>query len=243
MAVIHDSAVVLRRLDFSETSQIIAFFTRGHGQVRGIAKGIKKSTKTKFAVGIDLLDVGRISISSRGERPTGLATVTEWKQTQSLSGLREKLERLQAAQYAAEITSYLTHEWDPHSELFDALIEFLNTLAAGRGSLGSVVRFQIDLLELIGSPPRFDACVSCGRADVLTHFSSFEGGAICRHCENRFHEKREVSAATLAVLQGKQATPTEGPYSLLNYHISHVMGREPLLGAKLVSAERQRRVV
>lgn len=242
MPIIHDSAVALRRLDYSESSQIVVFFTRAHGQVRGMARGIKRSTKTRFAVGIDLLDIGMLSVSSRGERPVGLATVTEWKQTRSLAGLREKLERVHAAQYAAEITTRLTHEWDPHPELFEALVEYLCTLASGRGSLGTVVRFQLDLLHSIGSPPRFDACIACSTAQSITCFSSHEGGVICRNCEGGFHEKRELSPQTLAVLRGEASTPTEGPFVLLNYHLSHLMGRASLLGAKLVPEERRRRI-
>ena len=105
MALISDSAVVLTRLDYSETSQVIVLLTRAHGKVRAIAKGIKRGTKKRFAAGIDLLDVGQVVVSSRYERGPGLATVTEWKQTRSLSGLREKLFRIQGAQYVAEITA------------------------------------------------------------------------------------------------------------------------------------------
>ncbi len=60
MALISDRAIVLRRLDYSETSQILALFTREYGQVRVIAKGIKRSTRSRFAVGIDLLEVGQV---------------------------------------------------------------------------------------------------------------------------------------------------------------------------------------
>src|SRR5215510_10576041 len=99
MPLLRDSAVVLGRLDYSETSQILVLFTREQGKVRAIAKGAKRSTKARFAPGIDLLDIGSVVISVRHERAEGLATLTEWKQTRSLSGLREKLERLSAAQY------------------------------------------------------------------------------------------------------------------------------------------------
>ena len=39
------------------------------------------------------LEVGDLVISSRHERSATLASLTEWKQTRSLSGLREKLSR------------------------------------------------------------------------------------------------------------------------------------------------------
>jgi DNA repair protein RecO (recombination protein O) len=98
MPLIRDEAVVLGRLDYSETSQVIVVLTRAHGKLRAIAKGIKRGTRARFAVGIDLLDVGTLVASGRSERDGGLATVTEWRQTRSLSGLRERLSRIEAAE-------------------------------------------------------------------------------------------------------------------------------------------------
>jgi len=262
MALIHDEAVVLGRVDYSETSQVLVLFTREHGKVRTIAKGIKRGTKARFAVGVDLLDVGHVVLSSRQERSETLAILTEWKQSRSLWGLREKLFRIQAAQYVAEVTAQLTEDWDPHAELFDALAMTLAALTAASEPLDAATAYQLALLESIGSLPRFDACVLCGREEDLTHFSSFEGGLICRHCEPGQVEKREISAATVKTLQESlfpenhcsqsSGTPPSddrrsqssgtraGAFTVLNYHVSHLMGREPLLGSALVSREAQR---
>jgi DNA repair protein RecO (recombination protein O) len=242
MPILRDFAVVLMRYDYSETSQVLAFFTRGHGKVRAIGKGTKRGTKTRFAVGIDLLEMGELSFSSRQEHP-GLATLTEWKQTRSLSGLREKLSRLQAAEYAAEITAALTEDWDPHTELFDALSSTLMAVNDAAEPLGPIVAYQWDLLESIGLLPRFEACVLCGRETDLTHFSSLEGGMICKHCEPGQVEKRQVSKATaLALREMEPSRSAPGCFTLLNYHLSHLMGREPRLGSKLVPRARQRLV-
>jgi len=199
---ISDTAVVLRHLDYSETSQVIVFFSREHGKIRAIGKGLKRSTKKRFAVGIDLFEIGRLVLSSRQIRSQSLATIVEWKQTQWLSGLRERLTRIHAAEYAAEITTQLVEDWDPHVDLFDALIATLGELAGASESLPAVVSYQTQLLDGIGALPRFDACVLCGRPGDLTHFSSFEGGTICRHCEPVQVEKRQLSPGTLAVLRG-----------------------------------------
>ena len=243
MAALRDEAVVLTRLDYSETSQILVLFTREHGKVRAIAKGIKRGTRTRFAAGIDLLDVGQVVVSARQERGEALAILTEWKQTRSLSGLREKLFRIHAAQYAAEVTAHLTEDWDPHPDVFDALIATLIELSGCDEPLAAVVGYQLAMLGPIGSLPRFDACVLCERVQHLTHFSSFEGGLICRHCEPGQVEKRELSPTTLAVLRGqREAVAAAGAFSVLNYHIAHLMGREPRVATTLVPRASQRRV-
>ena len=241
MPMISDSAVVLTRLDYSETSQIVVFFTREHGKVRTIAKGVRRGTKTRFAVGIDLLDVGQVVVSSRQERSASLANVVEWKQVRSLSGLREKLSRLYAAQYAAEITDQLTEDWDPHVDVFDGLVAALVEISEADEPLGSVVGCQVGLLRGVGSLPRFDCCVLCGRSNDLTHFSSLEGGMICRHCEPGQVEKRQIAPATLSDARGEsEPVSYVGVFGLLNYHFAHLMGREPVLASKLVSPARRR---
>ncbi len=249
MLAIADDAIVLARLDYSETSQILVLFSREHGKVRAIAKGIKRSTKTRFAAGIDLLDVGRIGVSSRQERTAHLATLTEWKQTRSLSGLREKLYRIQGAQYAAEITAHLTEDWDPHVELFDGFLSTLVELSEASEPLGPILAYQLRLVEAIGSLPRFDACVQCGRSVELSHFSSLEGGMICRNCEPGKVEKWEVTPAILDTVRGwadhglgpagmsardKARGSLGGAFGVLNYHIAHLMGRQPRLASRLL---------
>lgn len=268
MASLTDSAVVLMRVDYSETSQILVFFTREHGKVRAIGKGLKRGTRTRFAVGLDLLDAGRITFTGRTDGPA-LATLTEWKPTRSFSGLRERLDRLQAAEYIAEITGNLTEDRDPHTGLFDMLLKTLEAVSQSVEPLREVVDYQLALLNDIGLLPRLDACVVCGREGELTHFSSHQGGAICRHCEPGRVEKRQVSPVTLRELSdvarriagltenagqkggangeeplppAKRSTRRDAAFALLNYHIGHIMGRDPRLASKLVSPQRQRMV-
>lgn len=248
MPIIRDEAVVLGRLDYSENSQILVLFTREHGKARSIAKGIRRGTKKRFAAGIDLLDVGSAVLSAKQERGEALASLSEWKQTESLSGLRERLDRLHAALYAAELTSRLTEDWDPHPRLFDFLLKTLRDLAAASEVLTPIVRFQVALLRDIGAQPRFDACVLCRRTADLTHFSSFEGGLVCRHCEPVQMEKREVGPNTLALLRGQRRDLPQSPgllsaaFGLLNYHLSHLMSREPTMANHVVPPTLQRRI-
>ena len=232
MALTQDEAVVLRRLDYSETSQVLVFFARASGKLRAIAKGIRRSTKTRFAAGIDLLEVGHVVFSTRSARQAELATVTEWKQSQALTGLRRTLEGLHAAQYAAEVVAGLTEDWDPHPALYDALVGLLQGFCGVDAVIGPLVVFQRTLLHEVGSLPRFESCVSCGRVPgpgEPVFFSSFEGGLLCRDCEAAHVEKRQIERASLAVLRGAGGSirAAAGAFDLFNYHTAHVMGRNP----------------
>lgn len=202
MALIHDDAIVLRRLDYSETSQVLLVFCRAHGAQRMIAKGIKRGTKRRVAVGVDLLERGTV-VFSRRPGSEALGTLTEWRQRDAYPHLRRDLPRWYAAQYAAEAAAHLTEEGDPHPGLFDATIALLESLATDP-SLAALTRWLHVLLREIGLTPEWSRCAACGRsvsAAEPVFFSSRQGGIVCRDCEPALVEKRRVASDALAALR------------------------------------------
>ena len=252
MPHVNDVAVTLRRLDFSETSQILVLFARAAGKVRLIAKGVKRGTKKRYATGIDLLEMGHVVFTERQERQANLATLVEWKQITAFSGLRNDLKRLYGAQYMAETTAALTEDRDPHEHLFDALAEALHALEAAAGTLPPVVEYQVRLLTEIGLFPELGRCLECGRAWKRRpgwFFSSHQGGLICRDCESAVVEKRRLRDGTvelLSVLAARKAPSSAQPphwiggFDILDYHITHLMGRPPATSAYVVTESARR---
>ena len=60
MPLVRDRCICLRKVEYSETSQIVALFAREHGIIRLIAKGAHRRTKagaSKFDGGVDLLPI------------------------------------------------------------------------------------------------------------------------------------------------------------------------------------------
>lgn len=209
MPPVHDEAIALRRLDYSETSQVLAVFCRDHGQQRVIAKGIKRSTKTRVSVGIDLLEWGDVVYSRRPGKEDTLATLIEWRQRDNFPHLRRDLAVWYAGQYAAEVTTQLTEVHDPHPDLYAALLGLLRRL--GRDELLEALGdFLCDLLREIGLGPDFGRCVACGRSiagETVLHFSSRGGGAICRDCEGATIDKRRVTPQVAEVLAWSGGRP------------------------------------
>jgi len=225
MATRSDQAIVLRLSDYSETSQIVTLFTATNGLARLIAKGVRRGSRTRTAVGLDLLEHGELSYAPpRGQ--AGLGTLTEWVQRDAFIGLRSAPLGLYGGLYAAELVSALTEEYDSHPPLFTALLSTLRELVQMQDPAATIVRFQINLADAIGYGPNLDECVGCGRPGGQggpVHFSSTAGGLLCRDCEMHHVEKRRVSAAMLA--QPPSAGPTGQWFELLDYHFSQVAGR------------------
>ncbi len=107
-------------------------------------------------------------------------------------------------------------------------------------TLADLCEFQRSLLIEIGLMPQGDNCVGCRSAITAdgaegVYFTSHEGGLLCRDCEASYVEKRLVSPGAIRVLAGGLIDdPLVGEvFALLNYHISHLMHKEPRL-AKFV---------
>ena len=241
MTLLKDSAIVLRRLDYSETSQVLVVFTRGHGQQRLIAKGVKRSTKTRTAVGIDLLEHGSLVYSRRAGKEGNLATLTQWHQENIFPHLRRDLRRSYAAQYAAEVTAQLTETHDSHPAIFDGLHHLLLALEQ-EDPLLALIAYLWLLLREIGLRPDLTRCVNCGRPTPekgVLYFSSRQGGAICRDCEPAIVEKRRISQAIAQALASTDRRPDRSlataVFDLLDYHFTELMSRPPKVSAVLRS--------
>src|SRR2546427_4348650 len=122
MALSSDRCICLRKVEYSETSQILTLFGRSHGLMRVIAKGAHRTTKagaSKFGGGIDLLDVGDAVFTLDLQRQLG--TLTEWRLCDGHLELRRNLRAIYLGQYAGGLVGVLIEEHDAHTELYDRL--------------------------------------------------------------------------------------------------------------------------
>src|SRR5438477_8045476 len=91
-------ALVIRGVDFSETSRIVTLWTREFGKVRALAKGGRR-LKSNFDVALDLLTVCGIVFI---HKTTGnLDLLTEAQVQERFPQLRADLAALNAGYYVA----------------------------------------------------------------------------------------------------------------------------------------------
>src|SRR4029079_6611937 len=113
MPLTHDRCICIRKVEYSETSQILTLFSREHGRLQLIAKGAHRRTKagaSKFDGGIDLLDLGDAVFSHAPERE--LAPLCEWHLIDGHLELRNNLRSINLGLYAAELVTMLFEEHD-----------------------------------------------------------------------------------------------------------------------------------
>jgi len=197
-----DLAICIRAIDYSETSQIVTFFTKATGKIDVIAKGSKRP-KSAFDGPIEVFSYGRIVFSD--SKRDKLATLTEFESAYGGTGftsLSHDLAVLNCCLFAAELINKMTHDYDPHPELFDSFLGFLQNATDKESKnqmLKLLILFQFSLLREIGLQPVLDCCVNCKtqytkRANQNEiYFSSSANGIICRDCESSFPDKIRLS--------------------------------------------------
>lgn len=175
MPTITDTAICLRRWEFSETSQTVCLFTREHGVLRGLAKGARRE-RGKFSGGFELLTRGEIVAIVKPGRD--LATLTEWHLAALHRAARTSLAANRAALFMTDLVLHLVTDHDPHPRLYDAMVRALEDLTEPATSL---LRFQWAALAECGYQPELDRDAETGHAlpdaDVLA-FSAEHGGLI-----------------------------------------------------------------
>jgi len=247
-----DLAICIRAIDYSETSQIVTFFAKATGKIDAIAKGSKRP-KSTFDGPIEVLSHGNVVfVDSAGEK---LATLTEFQQQPFLINLRDNLFVLYACLFAAELLNNLTHDYDPHPELFDSFLEFLHNANKQysinewqRDILALLILFQLSLLREVGLQPVLSQCANCKTryatlgTQYETYFSSSANGLICRDCESSFPDKIRLSKEASVCLSSLKQIPDSAEKTLreiekvLIHHLTGLLGRTPKMAKHIIKS-------
>lgn len=175
-------AVILNSFDFGESDRIISFYTRGHGKIKGIAKGARRSRK-RFVGNLDVLS--RITLIFFRNEKSELVRIEDATLIDGFQSLKSDIDRLSQACYLLELVSEMTREGQVTPGVFELLLDFIRMLDAGQDP-GVIIRFfEIKLLSILGYLPYLEGCVVCKEAfDGLAKlsFCSEKGGAVCGRC-------------------------------------------------------------
>lgn len=235
--LIKDQAFCLRKVDYSETSQVVTLFTRNSGKLSAIAKGAKRP-KSAFEGPIENFAFGDIVFTQ--SHTDKLATLTEFVQKSAFLDLRKKLFNLNCALFAVELLDNFTREGDRHVELFDNFIRFLNDVQNTDddfNSLGLLILFQLALLNEVGTRPVLNKCTNCKVSFTdnwrQTYFSSLANGLICQDCEQAFANKLKLSKNCarcfndLKLITSADKKTLDEIEKILVYHFTELMHHRP----------------
>ncbi len=240
------SAIVLRTVEFSESSLVVTLFSREFGKIGALAKGARR-LKAPFDSALDVLAVCRIVFLHKSSEALDL--LTEAKLLRRFRPAGRDLSSLYAGYYVAELLRELTDDCDPHPELFDLADETLEALATGEAVWRRVIRFELGALRLLGHMPSLEHCVGCSRPVRLAGpiaFGELDGGVLCEDCRGRRKQVVSVSAGALRTMSRLADPQTDAWHrvevdsgtlgqirDVLNRYLTNLLGRRPRMHSYL----------
>jgi len=183
MATIITPAIVLRHRAYRDSDRVVTLFTRDHGLIVGMARGVRKSTR-RFGGRLDLFELVELEYRpGRGE----LVNLQAATLLSAHMGIRDDLYKIAWSGYFSELIERVYGTEEPHPNTFTVLTEILNYLDRVQGPAEGVLRAQeLRILEEGGLLPELEQCVSCRiRVHGASHrfsFSLIRGGPICDRC-------------------------------------------------------------
>jgi DNA repair protein RecO (recombination protein O) len=179
MPLYRDEAVVLRTHKLGEADRIVTMLSRQHGQIRAVAKGVRR-TASKFgsrlepfmAVDIQLFEGRNLDTVSQVETigAYGREIMADYASYTAAHAMVEAAERLTAEEGSTQ--QYLL------------LLGGLRSLSRAEHDPSLTLdSYLLRALSLSGWAPNFDNCVGCGAPGPHGAFVMSTGGVVCESCK------------------------------------------------------------
>ena len=243
-------AIVLRVYPWSETSCVANLYTRDYGKLSVLAKGARRP-KSPFEAALDLLSICRVVFIAKSADT--LDILTEAKLVKRFRIGSRDLLRLNCGYYVAELLDRLTDKGDKQPEIYDlAERTFLELGELQNEPRALVLRFELQMLRMIGQLPSWQYCAQCGNDPTDGNsgdgviFSSLSGGVLCRKClagaRQTFRLNQRVRETLIEASQSNWTeidvtqfpSETRSPIrKLMNRHLTSLFDRQFQLHAYL----------
>src|SRR3972149_7448123 len=118
-----DEGIVLARRNYGEADRILSVYTKNHGRVSYMAKGIRRPASRKRGH-LEVFNQFRFQAASG----RGIDLLTEAEIIDNFPEIRRSLKKVSLAYYFTEVIGRITHEHEVNRELYALIYEFFGKL-------------------------------------------------------------------------------------------------------------------
>ena len=182
--IIKTRAIVLRKIDYGDSSRIAQFYTEDFGKLSAIIKGAK-SPKSKIGMMIDTMNVLQLVLYKKESREVQM--VSDVDLIRHHKNIRDDFEKYQYSSAVIELLSNLTHENDHNLRLFDGTARILSLLDESKNKVMYLfVKYFFFFLKEIGYEFQLQYCNVCNREIKKGEPASYnyETGLMCTDCRS-----------------------------------------------------------
>jgi DNA repair protein RecO (recombination protein O) len=180
--IIKTQAIVLRRINFGDSSKIATFYSEDFGKISAIIKGAR-SPKSKIGFLIDTTNLLQIVLYKKETRD--LQIVSDVDLIKSYSRIRDDYEKFRFASAILELLTSLTLENENNKKLFDGTVKIFALLDNTKNSPKLLfIKYFLFFLKEIGYELQFNFCSICKKplvpGDSVSY--NYENGLLCSEC-------------------------------------------------------------
>ena len=175
-----DDAVVLRTYKLGEADRIITLLTRNHGQLRAVARGVRR-TSSKFGARLEPFMVADLQLLRGRTLDIVTQAVSKGSYGQAIAANYESYVVAAAMTETAERLTDVDGETSNAHYLL--LVGALAALSRGAHAPELVLdSYLLRAVSIAGWAPSFGDCARCGAPGPHGAFNAALGGAMCPEC-------------------------------------------------------------
>jgi DNA repair protein RecO (recombination protein O) len=160
MGLHQSDSIILKTYPLGEADRIVAFFSRDHGKLRGVANGARKM-KNRFGASLEPLAHSRIHFFEKENRD--LVRIQSADLLDSPMKLFEDYDRAVCAGHLVELIDRFLPEHEPQDAVFRLVRMTVRALEQGCPIEFAACYFEVWMLRLAGVFPDLFACSVCSK--------------------------------------------------------------------------------
>jgi len=191
--ILKTEAVVLSKMNYSDTSLIASLFTEESGKISTIIKG-GRNPKSKLANVVDPLNHLQVIIYKKENRD--LQLLSEADNISHFPRLKENLEVLKYSFSVLELVNNLSPENEANKKIFNGLVRILSLFDSSNEHPAVIFgRFFLFYISEIGYRLELDKCSGCNSAELKNKNLgyNYENGLLCSTCKEQGINNCEIS--------------------------------------------------
>jgi DNA repair protein RecO (recombination protein O) len=206
---LHQSdSIILKTYPLGEADRIVAFFSRDHGKLRGVANGARKM-KNRFGASLEPLAHSRIQFFEKENRD--LVRIQSADLLDSPMKLYQDYDCAVCAGRVVELADRFLPEHEPHDAVFRLIRMTVRALEQGCPIEFAACYFEVWMLRLAGVFPDLFLCSVCtkklGIADERFLAPGLQS-VICSSCDHR--NAAGILAEVVELVQRILKSPLDG---------------------------------
>ncbi|MBI4097981.1 MAG: DNA repair protein RecO [Candidatus Levybacteria bacterium] len=148
MRVFKTEGIIIKRKNFGEADRILTVFTKRHGKIKIIAKGVRKITSRRSS------HVELLNLSVMGVHEGKIPVLTEAESLNHHSNLKNDLRKTGYAFYICELIDGMLAEHQENRAVFELLEQTLFELEIVKDPRPLIRKFEEEMLILLGFWPK-----------------------------------------------------------------------------------------